>query len=259
MLKKLIILTILLFVSGFAIKAWSLTSHKDYATMSIPDCNNCHQTSGVALNHGAMWSKEHRLYAVEKPNNCQDCHQQSFCLDCHTGGGIDANLHASTSGPDYMPKSHRTDFREIHPITAREDPKACYRCHDAKRFCLECHNRFKPSDLAMASHRRQFSDINLKSVGPNHTIFNTEQCQTCHPNGLVPTHQWSADHAREARRNLSTCQTCHPEGDVCMKCHSAATGLKVNPHPRSWGSIKNRLGRASDNRTCLKCHITVPQ
>ena len=24
--------------------------------------------------------------------NCKDCHNQSFCLDCHTGGGINANL-----------------------------------------------------------------------------------------------------------------------------------------------------------------------
>ena len=258
MIKKSILLIIVFFCLSPAV--WALTRHTDYATnMEIKFCNECHISNNVAANHTSTWVKEHRIYADKKPNNCQDCHQLSFCLDCHKGGGINADLHSSQSGPDYMPKSHRTDFREIHPIKAKEDPTSCYRCHDAKRFCLECHSRFNPNDLAMASHRRQFSDINLKSVGPNHTIFNTEQCPTCHPNSLVPTHRWSADHAREARRNLSTCQTCHPEGDVCMKCHSAATGLRVNPHPRSWGSIRGRLGRASDNRTCLKCHITVPQ
>jgi len=258
MSKKFFILVTLLAVFSFAITAWSLTAHKEYAAMNIKDCNACHESSGVTTNHGAMWAKEHRLYAEKHPNNCQDCHQLSFCFDCHTGGSIDANMHSSTSGPDYMPKSHRTDFREIHPIKAREDPRSCSRCHDEKRFCRECHSKFAPDQLAPVSHRKQFSDIKLSAIGPNHSLFNAAQCPTCHPNSFVPTNQWSAAHAREARRNLSSCQTCHPEGDVCMKCHSAATGLKVNPHPRNWGSAKSRFGRASDSRTCVKCHITVP-
>ena len=84
------------------------------------------------------------------------------------------------------------------------------------------------------------------------------QCPTCHPNSLVPVHQWSSAHAKEARKNLTSCQSCHADGNVCMKCHSAVSGLKVNPHPRSWSSIKGRLSRASDNKSCLKCHLTVP-
>lgn len=258
MSKRIYICVTLLAVFGLAVTAWSLTPHKDYAEMSIKDCNECHDSSGVTLNHGAMWTKEHRLYAEKHPNNCKDCHQLSYCLDCHTGGGIDNDMHKSTSGADYMPRSHRTNFKEIHPIAAREDPRSCYRCHDARRFCEECHNKFNRNDLAFLSHRRQFSDIKLKDVGPNHSIFNAAQCPTCHPNGLVPVHQWSAAHAVEARRNLSSCQTCHPEGDVCLKCHSAMTGLRVNPHPRNWSSVKGRFGRASDNRTCLKCHTVVP-
>jgi hypothetical protein len=258
MSRKLCLLTTLFVLFGFVVTAWSLTPHKEYANMAIKDCNACHETSGVTFNHGAAWQDEHRLYAEKHPNNCKDCHQLSFCFDCHQGGGIDADMHASNSGPDYMPKSHRTDFKEIHPIKAREDPRSCYRCHDVKRFCEDCHNRFKPDELAPVSHRRQFSDIKLSDIGPNHSIFNAAQCPTCHPNGTLPTHQWSAGHATEARRNLASCQACHPEGDVCMKCHSAANGLKINPHPRGWDSIKGRLARASDNKTCLKCHITVP-
>lgn len=258
MTRKLIIFASLLAVFGFVVSAWSLTPHKEYATMVIKDCNACHESSGVIFNHGSMWLREHRFYAEKHPNNCKDCHLSSFCYDCHYGGGIDQDMHASNSGPDYMPRSHRTDFKEIHPIKALEDPRSCYRCHDARRFCEDCHSRFPRNELAPISHRAQFSSINLKSVGPNHSIFNPAQCPTCHPGGALPGHQWSAGHAREARRNLSSCQTCHPEGDVCMKCHSAATGLQINPHPRGWGSTKNRFGRATDNRTCLKCHITVP-
>jgi hypothetical protein len=234
--------------------AWSLTSHMEYTKMAIKDCNACHQSSGVALNHGSFWNKEHRLYAEKYPNNCKDCHDQSFCLDCHTGGGIERDLHVSTSGVDYMPKSHRTDWREIHPIKALDDPRSCFRCHDEKRFCNECHNKFNPNDLRILSHRRGFSDIEVYAGGPKHATYNPSQCLLCHPNSLLPTHQWTSAHAREARTNLHSCQTCHPEGDVCMKCHSAVTGLRINPHPRGWDKISGKLGGASNNRTCIKCH-----
>lgn len=258
MIKKLILLIILLFV--LSPLAWSAVQrHTDYgSSMEIKYCNDCHISNKVEPNHGSFWIKEHRLYREKLPSNCNDCHQQSFCLDCHTGGGIDRNLDFSNSGVDYMPKSHRTDFRELHPIKAREEPRACYRCHDAKRFCEACHSKFNRNDLSVLSHRRQFSDIRLSTIGPNHSIFNTSQCQTCHPDSLVPSHEWTATHSKEARKNLASCQTCHPEGDVCMKCHSAVSGLKVSPHPRGWARVKGRLGRAGDNRACLKCHITVP-
>ena len=258
MLRKAIPLMIFaVFLTASA--AWSLTAHQDYATMQIKECNACHEGSGATLNHGAMWQKEHRLYAEKFPNNCKDCHQQSFCLDCHQGGGIDRDLHVSTFGVDYMPKSHRTDWKEIHPIRAFDDPnRYCYRCHDAKAFCQACHDKFNPNDLRLASHRRGFSDIEVKQGGPNHSVFNVAQCPTCHPNSLVPVHQWSAEHAKEARKNLTSCRSCHSDGNVCMKCHSAVSGLRVNPHPRSWSSIKGRLSSASNNKTCLKCHLTVP-
>jgi hypothetical protein len=251
-IKKVILLVIASFILSPA--AWARTDHTGYATMAIKDCNECHAASNVEPTHGSFWVEDHRLVKDKLPANCKDCHQQSWCMDCHYGGGIDRDLHVSTSGPDYMPKSHRTDFREIHPIKAREDPRSCYRCHDAKAFCEDCHSKFRPDQLAMVSHRKQFSDINVKDIGPNHAVFNEAQCPTCHPNGELPIHRWSSEHAREARRNLSSCQACHPDGDVCMKCHSAQIGLMINPHPRSWGSIKGRLRSASDSRTCLKCH-----
>lgn len=119
MIKKSILLIIVILCLSPAV--WALTRHTDYATnMEIKFCNECHISNNVAANHTSSWVKEHRIYADKKPNNCQDCHQLSFCLDCHKGGGITADLHSSQSGPDYMPKSHRTDFREIHPIKAKD-------------------------------------------------------------------------------------------------------------------------------------------
>jgi hypothetical protein len=235
-------------------------SHKDYADMKIADCNSCHKSEGVAPNHDADWVRGHRVMARDGQKNCADCHDQSFCLDCHQGGGIDAKLSTQNYRADYVPKSHRADFLEIHPLKAQNNPQTCYRCHD-KKYCSQCHGKFSSNSLQFQSHRRQFRDIKLSDVGPNHANFNTAQCQTCHPGGLVPSHTWSADHAREARRNLQSCRSCHSDGDACVKCHSARvnSGLRVNPHPRNWSSVKGNYRDASDKKTCLRCHdVTDP-
>jgi hypothetical protein len=145
---------------------------------------------------------------------------------------------------------HRSDFHVTHPIAARTDPQLCNSCHEPK-FCSDCHNDFAPADLAILSHRRGWSDGTL---GGAHAFFDDTQCQGCHINSVLPTHDWSNRHAREARKNLVTCQACHPEGDVCMTCHSAISGLRVNPHPSDWGSIKDNINKASGGSTCRKCH-----
>lgn len=227
MYKKVTLFIILLLVCGLAVAAWAMTSHKDYATMKIEECSSCHESSGVAPNHGPMWNKEHKLYANKKPNNCQDCHQLSYCLDCHDGGGLDANLHSSQSGPDYMPKSHRTDWMAIHPIKAQDDPRSCYRCHDAVKFCASCHGRFPKGSLHIKSHMM---------LGPNGQRYTFA----------------IGEHSREARRNLASCQACHPEGDVCVQCHSSG---KTSPHPRGWNDVAGRMKNAGGGRTCLKCHL----
>ena len=228
-------------------------AHKDFYSMKFEDCNACHKGQGISPNHDADWVRGHRMAASRSNSKCQECHQQSWCLDCHQGGGSGERLEISNFGRDYKPKSHRSDFRVLHPLKAKDNPQSCLRCHDRK-YCTECHARFPRREIQFASHRRQFSSIQLQATGPTHQVFNEAQCPTCHPGGLVPTHRWSGEHAREARRNLQACQTCHEDGDACMKCHSARSGLKVSPHPRNWGSIKDKLRSRSDGRSCIKCH-----
>jgi hypothetical protein len=254
MIKKINGLIIVMFIVLTGSVALALTSHTDYAQMNIKDCNACHESSGTLTNHGSFWMQEHRLFAEKKPNNCIDCHEQSDCLDCHKGGGINRDLHTSTFGADYVPRSHRSDFMELHPIKALDDPRSCSRCHEDRSFCNKCHSKFSRNDLRVVSHRRGFSDLNVKSGGPNHSVFTEDMCQTCHPNSLLPRHQWSTAHSREARKNLYSCQSCHPDGNICLKCHSSKSGLMVNPHPRDWKKISNRMKRASNERTCIRCH-----
>ena len=245
--------------------ALGYVSHKEYASMPIKDCNECHKEQGIPLTHDndwagkhhqdTNWMGEHRALAGKAGKICAGCHDQSFCLECHTGGGVDVESRKMNYKRDYVPKSHRSDWLELHPLKALDNPQTCTRCHQQK-YCADCHSKFRSTDLEFVSHRRQFSDIQLTSAGPNHANFTTAQCQTCHPGGMLSSHNWSGEHAREARRNLQSCQTCHSDGDVCLKCHSARTGLRVSPHPRNWGAISGNMKDRSSGRSCIRCHDT---
>ena len=227
-------------------------SHKEYANMDLKMCADCHMGSGVAPTHGANQMQEHLSVARRENGNCVDCHKQQFCIDCHTGGGIDANLNVTNYKANYVPNTHRSSFREIHPLKALDNPQTCVRCH-APKFCSDCHKKFRGEDLRNLSHRRSFSDLPA-GAGATHSTFTENQCKTCHPGGLLPKHLWAADHATEARRNLQSCQACHSDGETCLTCHSARQGLKVSPHPRNWSAVKGNYRSKSGGRSCNKCH-----
>lgn len=221
-------------------------------------CNECHdqdhynQTIFPGLKtHGLTWALEHRQAAKANNPECAACHEQHFCIECHKVGPADQMGSLNNS----MTNVHRSDFQITHPLAARTNPQRCASCHETK-YCSECHDNFRnaglASDLSVLSHRKGWS--NLAVGGATHANFTEDMCQSCHTNSVLPAHEWSSSHAREARKNLTTCQACHPEGDVCMKCHSALSGLKVNPHPKDWEGMKNRISKASDGRTCRRCH-----
>jgi hypothetical protein len=158
-------------------------------------------------------------------HNCAQCHTQSFCLDCHQGGGINADLTVANYGKDYVPRSHRSDFVQIHPMKALDNPQTCYRCHDTK-FCSACHDRFPRGSFRIKSH--------LPNGGSGQTFI------------------WSNTHASEAKRNLQSCQACHPDGDVCLRCHSSKVGAgRINPHPKDFKG--NNISMRT-NKTCRICH-----
>jgi len=238
-------------------------SHKEYAKLDLKDCNECHKAQGIPLTHDNDWAGkhhqntdwlgDHRVSAGKGGTNCSDCHAQSFCSECHFGGGVDVELRKLSYKRNYMPKNHRTDFISIHPIKAKDNPQTCTRCHTQK-FCSDCHSKFSGSDLKFKSHRRQFSDLPQNVAGSSHNGYSSKDCQMCHPNGLLTKHEWSADHAIEARRNLQSCQVCHSDGKTCLTCHSSKSGLRVSPHPRNWASISGNFKSRSNGKTCAICH-----
>ncbi|GAB6083022.1 hypothetical protein JCM30471_19360 [Desulfuromonas carbonis] len=218
-------------------------------------CLECHEKAFVEevtfpglKTHGPVWAFNHRPAAKNGAIDCSACHQQDFCLECHSDAGRADEMGAFGNA---MVNVHRSDFHVTHPIAARTDPQLCSSCHE-QNFCRECHEQFAPADLALDSHRRSWSDLTVS--GTPHETFPANSCQTCHPNSVLPSHEWSSRHSREARKNLATCQACHPDGDICLKCHSAKSGLMVNPHPKDFSDFSGRLDRASGGKTCRKCH-----
>ncbi|MBI5417892.1 cytochrome C [Candidatus Poribacteria bacterium] len=200
-------------------------THSEFAKNIIPmsECHSCHISENIAPNHDAFFIKEHRILANKAGNNCNQCHQRGWCLDCHQGGDDGMSLANSNSSGNYKPKSHRSDFINIHPIKSLDNPQSCYRCHNNK-FCTDCHDRFPKGSLRIKSH------LMLGSNSQQYTAA-------------------LGEHKIEVRRNLQSCQTCHPDGDVCIQCHSSG---KTNPHPRNWksGNFKNKI----KEKICLKCH-----
>lgn len=231
--------------------------HVEGAYSIIPEkraCLECHEkefADGVNFKaqttHDPLWAFSHRAAAKSDKYNCYDCHGQADCLECHQAGFADEQG-AFGNG---LANVHRGDFQVSHPMAARTDPQLCGSCHETK-FCNECHDAFNRNDLAVDSHRRGWSDISVS--GTKHSQFKENQCDSCHAGSVFTSHQWQRNHAREARKNLATCQACHPDGDVCITCHSARSGLGINPHPRDWDDVKDNLNKASGGRSCRKCH-----
>ncbi|PLY06936.1 MAG: cytochrome C [Desulfuromonas sp.] len=233
------------------------TCHLEGDASIAPDlkvCLECHEqdfVDGVELpaldSHGPTWAFGHRVAAKSDAMDCGSCHQQDYCLECHKAGSADEMASFSNS----LANVHRSDFSVSHPIAARTDPQLCNSCHE-NDYCVECHNTFAPADLAIDSHRRGWSDISVSAA--SHENFTEDQCISCHVDSVLPAHEWSTKHAREARKNIATCQACHPEGDICLTCHSARSGLMINPHPEDWSDISETMSKASGGRTCRMCH-----
>ena len=241
------------------------TCHLADALSIVPDtkiCLDCHDKEEVAdvnlrqsKTHGPVWALNHRAEAKGNAIDCAACHSQKYCLECHKSGFADEMGEFGNN----MVNVHRDDFQMSHPIAARTDQNLCSSCHEI-RFCSDCHDdwRFRTGDIGSPSHRRSFGlGFDQPDIDAIHSGIESSQCDSCHLQSSVAPdfHSWSIGHAREARKSLITCQACHPDGDVCLSCHSAKGGAGgYNPHPKDWGDFKNRLDRASNGRTCRKCH-----
>ncbi len=128
---KIILMSTALLLVAVCI-SFARTNHKEYRDAKAEDCRDCHVGSGVTENHGAFFLTTHKELARKASSNCADCHLQSFCLDCHKGGGLETEQKSLSRRGEYMPKTHRSDFISIHSTKAGDNPSNCYRCHKAR-------------------------------------------------------------------------------------------------------------------------------
>jgi hypothetical protein len=242
-----------------------LKCHLTGAVNIIPErtiCYDCHDEEsiretvlGPSRTHTPLWVNTHGLESEFADAQCSRCHHLSFCVDCHKGGELNADLKKRTVRMDTAPATHTARFRIVHPLkAAAEQIEQCYTCH-SRQECVDCHDNYRSRfpNREIVSHQMNWQALIARNDVPDHNAFSLNQCQDCHPGGALSDRDWSNDHAREARRSLAGCQSCHPEGTACMPCHSATSGLMINPHPRNWKSIQSKFRRASPE-VCIKCH-----
>ena len=243
--------------------------HLPGALSIIPErsgCLDCHEKTdieetvlGPTKSHTPSWVRLHGRDSQSADAQCSSCHDLAFCVDCHKGGEIGADLTKRIVRIDTAPSTHTSRFRIVHPLKAiGEQVRQCYTCH-TRQDCVDCHQAYKEKYLVtgreIVSHQEGWAVTAGVDNIPGHSNSFLSQCQDCHPGGALSSTDWSRDHAREARRSLSNCQSCHPDGNECMTCHSAKSGLMVSPHPGNWKRIQGKFRRESPE-VCDKCHFS---
>lgn len=170
------------------------------------------------VTHGPGFFSTHGKKAITKGDLCAQCHGQTFCRDCHDRRSPLPPDYVFMDRPERAPV-HRMDWRETHATDARLSPERCLGCHTPVD-CNGCHER-----------------AGFKSAGDG-------LGRAPHPPGYA-----SANHGRDARRDILACASCHSGsgGDICVTCH--AVGRKGgSPH------AGRNPGGDVHKRPCRECH-----
>lgn len=190
-----------------------------------------------------VWTDESQADITIMHADCSICHQSDFCVVCHASAAVYSQEEFKKAA---LIGAHWSNFHLRHPISDRSQLNQCAGCHE-NALCINCHSAVASGDLMDIAHHQGWSN---PVSGTPHFLFNTSQCQTCHSGSVLSSTLWSNAHAQDARQNLTTCQACHFGADICLACHSAQSGLLVNPHPVDWNTLKDTV----DSSSCATCH-----
>lgn len=226
-----------------------------------------HRSDGFGTTHGAM--------AITSAADCAVCHDRSSCFTCHAGAThlpeaiLDIPLPQET-GPRGVqlpegrtPPFHEGDFKVNHAAAASAGLPECSSCH-SESTCNSCHEGqnspgFHPLNFLASHGPEAYGRVSDCSSCHNPEAF----CRSCHiglgldaAGGIGGAYHddqtlWILSHAPAARQDLESCVACHQQTD-CLRCHSAQTGLGVNPH----GPDFNGTGIEDRNKAmCTLCHV----
>lgn len=162
-----------------------------------------HETPDFRRAHGTL--------ATTAAGSCTTCHVRTECEACH-------------SAPDRAP-FHMANFEVRHAAAAYARETECASCHNAERFCRDCH-----------------AQAGLRAEGRLGSGFHDAE----------PL--WLLRHGQPARQTLESCTSCHVQRD-CMQCHSQGGSFRVSPHGPGFDAE-----RAYDRnaRVCSACHFGDP-
>lgn len=162
-----------------------------------------HADPGFTTAHGSL--------AAADPASCAGCHTRASCEACHAGPAD--------------PVFHEANFASRHAFEAYGARLECQSCHDAARFCRDCH-----------------AQAGLVAQGRLGLAFHDAE----------PL--WLLRHGQAARQSLESCAGCHGQTD-CVRCHSELGAFGVNPHGAGFDPVR---AASRNSRVCLECHIRNP-
>jgi hypothetical protein len=99
------------------------------ASIAPGRCGLCHVDliEILPVNHHFDWIARHAVYSKTDAGNCESCHLPRFCEDCHQRRDLPTQ------------RVHDRNFRFVHGLEARFNPKSCGTCHQLDAFCAGCH------------------------------------------------------------------------------------------------------------------------
>jgi hypothetical protein len=206
--------------------AQCLTCHTHKDQWRTRECDGCHVDLPAELSrpsshvpHEGDFVREHGVRAASARDLCATCHGEPFCASCH---GVTAAVLPWKLAFDRPTLSglHRAGFAMRHADEAHAAPGTCTTCHDAERFCRDCH-----------ASRGQTS-----GTSP-------------HPRDWVRAR--GGEHGRAARLDPTSCASCHGGAGeaLCIGCHRVG-GPGGSPHGHGFTS---KLDKRRDE-PCRQCH-----
>lgn len=223
------------------------------------------------------WAVSHQEDARQDVTVCATCHTRESCATCHGEGRplVAARLaSARPGGPQgvtitaaaMMPVGHTTTFFDRHGTAAAIGVPQCAACH-AEKECVACHDgvrrpSFHAIDFVVRHGAEAFAERMECAACHSEEAF----CRDCHTslafaaggrtNAAFHDAQpdWLLGHGQAARQGLEACVACHSEA-TCLRCHSAKSGFRVNPHGPDFdpGHVAGK-----STQSCAICHLSLP-
>lgn len=219
------------------------------------------------------WVWAHGDVAEREIGECASCHTQPSCETCH-GTGLALLSDLPEPGPEGrrgviladVEAVHPFDFATQHGTAAAVGRPNCASCHTEEQ-CAACHDGparpgFHPVDFVLRHGADAFgSETECASCHSTEAF-----CRDCHMasgfaaggrtggafHDAVP--DWLLAHGQAARQELEACTACHDQS-TCLRCHSAKSGLRINPHGP--GFDPDRVA-ARSQQACGICHFSLP-